>query len=384
MTPRVAAAGLVPLVLVAGLVVFITGPGGITAGIDPLPEITIERVDFVESEVRVVVRNTGPMPVDVVQGDINDRIQPSAVEPDGHLERFETAVLRIPYEWNEAEPYAIGVTVHDGTRFERVVEAAAPAVPADLEQAGLLALAGTYMGVIPVFIGLAWLPFIRRLSQRNISFFLALTAGLLLFIGVDSAEEALEVSAENLAGSMNGALLALASAGCAFLALQYVSGRLVSAGSPGSASSSAMGAALMVSVGIGLHNFGEGLALGAAISLGSAAFSAYLLAGFAIHNTTEGIAIASPLAGRGRVARRLAVLGVIAGFPAVLGAWAGGFAYSPISSVVFLAVGAGAAFQVAVTVARWVARGPGGLTSPHVCGGLAAGLLIMYVTSIVL
>ena len=380
MTLRVVAAGLVPLILVAGLVVFITGPGGITAGIDPLPDITIERVDFVESEVRVVVRNTGPIPVDIVQGDINDRIQPSAVEPDGHLERFETAILRIPYQWNEAEPYAIGVTVHDGTRFERVVEAAAPAVPADLEQAGLLALAGTYMGVIPVFIGLAWLPFIRRLSQKRISFFLALTAGLLLFIGVDSAEEALEVSAENLAGSMNGALLALASAGCAFLALQYVSGRLVSTAGSGSA----MGAALMVSVGIGLHNFGEGLALGAAISLGSAAFSAYLLAGFAMHNTTEGIAIAAPLAGRSRVARRLAALGVIAGFPAVLGAWAGGFAYSPISSVVFLAVGSGAAFQVAVTVARWVARGPGGLASPYVCGGLAAGLVIMYVTSIVL
>ncbi|MBI1658330.1 MAG: divalent cation transporter [Thaumarchaeota archaeon] len=380
MTPRVVAAGLVPLVLVAGLVVFITGPGGITAGIDPLPEITIERVDFVESEVRVVVRNTGSIPVDIVQGDINDRIQPSAVEPDGHLERFETAILRIPYAWNEAEPYAIGVTVHDGTRFERVVEAAAPAVPADLEQAGLLALAGTYMGVIPVFIGLAWLPFIRRLSQKRISFFLALTAGLLLFIGVDSAEEALEVSAENLAGSMNGALLALVSAGCAFLALQYVSGRLVSTAGSGSA----MGAALMVSVGIGLHNFGEGLALGAAISLGSAVFSTYLLAGFAMHNTTEGIAIASPLAGQGRVARRLAALGVIAGFPAVLGAWAGGFAYSPISSVVFLAVGSGAAFQVAVTVARWVARGPGGLASPYVCGGLAAGLVIMYVTSIVL
>jgi len=380
LTPRVVAAGLVPLVLVAGLVVFITGPGGITAGIDPLPEITIERVDFVESEVRVVVRNTGSIPVDIVQGDINDRIQPSAVEPDGHLERFETAILRIPYAWNEAEPYAIGVTVHDGTRFERVVEAAAPAVPADLEQAGLLALAGTYMGVIPVFIGLAWLPFIRRLSQKRISFFLALTAGLLLFIGVDSAEEALEVSAENLAGSMNGALLALVSAGCAFLALQYVSGRLVSTAGSGSA----MGAALMVSVGIGLHNFGEGLALGAAISLGSAVFSTYLLAGFAMHNTTEGIAIASPLAGQGRVARRLAALGVIAGFPAVLGAWAGGFAYSPISSVVFLAVGSGAAFQVAVTVARWVARGPGGLASPYVCGGLAAGLVIMYVTSIVL
>ena len=166
---------------------------------------------------------------------------------------------------------------------------------------------------------------------------MALAAGLLLFIGVDSAEEALEVSAENLAGSMNGALLVLASAGCAFLALQYAAGRLESPG----AAAAGPAAALMIAVGIGLHNFGEGLALGAAIGLGSAAFSTYLLAGFAIHNTTEGIAIASPLAGRGRMVRRLAALGMVAGFPAVLGAWTGGFAYSPISAVVFLAVGSG-------------------------------------------
>lgn len=378
MTPRTAAAGLIPLALVAALVVYVTGPGEITAGIDPLPSITIERVDFVGQEVHVVIRNTGPVSVDIVQGDINDRIQPAAVEPDGHLERFETAVLRIPYVWNEGEPYTVGVTVQDGTRFERLVEAAAPAVQLDMEQAGLLALAGTYMGVLPVFIGLAWLPFIRRLSPENRSFFLAVTVGLLLFLGVDSAEEALAVSAENLAGSMNGAMLALASGGCAFLVLQYAAGRLESPGAAGAT------AALMVAVGIGLHNFGEGLALGAAISLGSLAFSAYLMAGFAIHNTTEGLAIAAPLSDRSRITRRLAMLGVIAGFPAVLGAWVGGFAFSPVSSVVFLAVGSGAAFQVAMTVGRWVVRVPGGVSSWRVCGGVAAGLVIMYATSIIL
>lgn len=377
MTPRVAIFGLTPFVLLAILIIYITGPGGITAGIDPLPDITIENVNFVDSEIQVVVRNTGSMPVEIVQGDVNDRIQPAAVEPDGYLERFETAILRIPFEWNAAEPYSIGVTIHDGTRFERIVDAAAPSTPVDIEQAGILALAGTYMGVIPVFIGLAWLPFIRRLNRLHISFFLALAAGLLLFIGVDSAEEALEASAENLAASMNGALLSLVAAGCAFLALQYVSGRLESSVQSG------MGAALMISVGIGLHNFGEGLALGAAIGLGSAAFSTYLLTGFAIHNTTEGIAIASPLAGLRGIIYKLIALGMIAGFPAVLGTWTGGFVYSPISAVVFLAVGSGAAFQVAVAILRLVAKGSGGITSPYVCGGVAAGLIIMYFTSII-
>lgn len=372
MTPKGIVFGLAPFALLVLLLIYITGPGSqsINAG-TPLPQITLERIDFVDGEIRVSVRNTGPIPTQVVQADVNDRIQPAAIEPDGSLERFEAATVRIPYPWNAAEPYTIGVTIQDGTRFQRSVEAAAPAIPMDAERIGLLALAGTYIGVIPVFLGLMWLPFIRRLKPEWMDFFLALTLGLLVFLGVDSVRESLKVSSDDMAESMNGAMLALVAGVGAFLTLQCVGKRL-----------EVSGAALPISLGIGLHNFGEGLALGAALGLGSMAFSAYLMVGFAIHNTTEGIAIAAPLARRRCVGYVLAGCGMVAGAPAIAGTLAGGFAYSPMLSVVFLAVGAGAIFQVVWSLATYMRDRGVLLGAPRIVGGMAAGTIIMYGTSI--
>ena len=106
---RTASSGIIPLVLVAALIAYVLGPGAqmLDLGV-PLPEVTIERVDFAaNSEIHATVRNTGPIPVTVVFADVNDRIHPAAVEPDGHLERLETALVRIPFDWNAAEPYTI-------------------------------------------------------------------------------------------------------------------------------------------------------------------------------------------------------------------------------------------------------------------------------------
>ncbi|MCJ8306011.1 MAG: divalent cation transporter [Nitrosopumilus sp.] len=390
---KLIASGIIPFVFLIVLVIYIFGPGSdvLDLGV-PLPEITMEKIDFVDSEIQVTVRNTGPIPVVIAMADINDRIQPAAVEPDGFLERYETALVRIPFAWNEAEPYRIGLTIEDGTRFEKEVEAAAPALQPTLELVGFFALIGTYVGIIPVMIGLLWLPFIRRISKQKYHFFLALTAGLLLFLGIDSIEEALDVSEENLAGSFNGVLLVTTVIVLSFLGLYYTGEKLVKRAVASTASSrlsKPVAIALMISIGIGLHNFGEGLAIGAAVGLGSIAFSTFLIVGFALHNTTEGIAIAGPMSrGKGAMTGKsmilkLAALGLIAGSPAIFGAWIGGFVYSPFTSVIFLAVGAGAIFQVIITILRWIREeGDKNLSSGSVVSGFAAGMLIMYLTSI--
>jgi len=385
---KIIASGVIPFAFLILLIAYIFGPGSnlLDLGI-PLPEITMEKVDFVDSEIQVTVRNTGPIPVEIVMADVNDRIQPAAVEPDRFLERYETALVRIPFEWNVAEPYIIGLTIEDGTRFEKEIEAAAPALEPSLELVGFFAIIGTYVGIIPVMIGLLWLPFIKKISKSKYHFFLALTAGLLLFLGIDSIEEALDVSEENLAGSFNGALLVATVVVLAFLGLYYSGEKLIKrAESSRIAKPTAI--ALMIAIGIGLHNFGEGLAIGAAVGLGSIAFSTFLIVGFALHNTTEGIAIAAPMS-RGKavigkaVIGKLAGLGLIAGAPAIFGAWTGGFVYSPFTSVIFLAVGAGAIFQVIITILRWIREeGDQNLSSAAVASGFAMGMLIMYLTSI--
>ena len=375
--------GIIPFILLISMMVFIFGPGSYLLDLGvALPEITIEKIDFIKSEIQVTVRNTGPIPVEVVMADVNDRIQPAAIEPDRFLERFETTLVRIPFEWNQAEPYIIGMTIEDGTRFERTVEAAAPALEPNLEFAVFFAIIGTYVGVIPVMIGLLWLPFIRKISKAKYQFFLALTVGLLLFLGIDSIEEAFDVSNENLSSNFNGALLIATTIVLSFLGLYYASEKLTSkADSIKISKPVAIG--LMIAIGIGLHNFGEGLAIGSALGLGSIAFSTFLIVGFAIHNTTEGLAIAAPLSREKNVIKKLFALGLIAGTPAIFGAWVGGFAFSPFSTVIFISIGAGAIFQVIVIILKWIrSEGDKNLSSAAVASGIAIGMLIMYLTSI--
>jgi zinc transporter ZupT len=143
--------------------------------------------------------------------------------------------------------------------------------------------------------------------------------------------------------------------------------------------------ALMISIGIGLHNFGEGLAIGAAVGMGSIAFSTFLIVGFALHNTTEGLAIASPMSRGKLMIGKLAIMGMIAGSPAIFGAWIGGFVYSPFTSVIFLSVGAGAIFQVIFVILKWIqSESEENLSGLSVVSGFAAGMIVMYLTSVLI
>ena len=423
-TKRMICIALIPIVVLSGMIVFLFGPGQLLlmkSGTS-LPEITIERIEFQDGKIVALLRNTGPTVITVAQADINNRIQPAAIEPSKNLSRLAVAKVIIPFSWNRGEPYEVGITTSDGIRFKKSVEAAALAPTPNAEQVSFFTIIGTYVGILPVLIGLLWLPFIKRLSRSKYIFFLSLTTGLLVFLGIDALVEGNKIAAENIAGVFNGQMLIAMVTIVSFLALLYVSGKLVERANtmkkkrsetflqPSSVSmsystpkqqqqfSNPFTIALMISIGIGLHNLGEGLAIGAAVLLGKIALSTFLIVGFTLHNTTEGLAIVAPMARGDKVTKRkLLGMGIIAGAPAIAGAWIGGFLYSPIAAIVFLSIGAGAIFQVVFSIISWITDSNNNTGSGSVQGeerkkktwlntsliaGFIVGMLIMYVTSL--
>ena len=128
---------------------------------------------------------------------------------------------------------------------------------------------------------------------------------------------------------------------------------------------------------------GEGLAIGSAYAIGELALGAFLVFGFALHNTTEGLAIVAPLADQQRPSfAKLGLLGLIAGGPAILGAFVGASAYNPELAALLLGVGIGAIVQVIVQIGPAVKDTAGRVLYPASVGGIVMGMALLYGTGL--
>jgi zinc transporter, ZIP family len=394
-TPRVIALALLPLVLLAALLAIIvrSGPTDAVQGENypPIERLTFQRVTLDDRGIAATVFNDGPDPVTIAQVVVDDAFWTFTADEGttvGHLGR---TTLRIPYPWVEGEAHVVRMLTSTGTAFDHEIPVAVATPQPSARFFGVFTLIGLYVGVIPVVIGLLWFPFISRVPAKGMDFLLALTIGLLVFLLVDGTGEGVE-AAGLLPESYQGLVLFVLAAAGAYLALEGISAWMKSRRSPmtqegGSRLREGQGWALslLIAVGIGLHNFGEGLAIGSAFALGEAALGTLLIIGFTLHNTTEGLAIIAPLARERQQVSvgRLVQLGLIGGVPTIAGAWLGGFVYSPVWSVLFLAVGVGAIAQVVVQIVRQMSKGTTAaatLGRGPVLAGLLAGFAVMYVT----
>jgi len=385
---RILLAGVAPLALV-GLMTWwflASGISWLRLGQPPIEKLAIERVVFRPQEIVVRVRNEGPGTLSVGQVLVNDAIWDFSITPRREIERLRGATISIPYDWLESEPYVITVISGTGVRHTKEIELATETPRPSGRSLLVFALLGAFVGVIPVFLGLLWLPFLRAMPARWMDFWISLTLGLLVFLGIDTLQESFEIL-DRVPAFANGLMLVAFGAIGAFLALTSV-GRVFSGGRWGSSGGavSGMGLAMLIAIGIGLHNLGEGLAIGAAYTLGEVALGSFLIVGFTLHNTTEGLAILSPLVESRARLSDLLLLGLIGGGPTIAGTWIGAFTYSDPLSLLFLGIGAGAIFQVVRVLARGRAsRGENvleALARPQNVAGLLLGFLLMYATSL--
>jgi zinc transporter ZupT len=374
--------GIVPLLLLAVLVlVFLRwGPVGVfQQAFPPVEELTVGRITLpAPGEMRVRVTNGGPAPVTVAQVTVDDAVWAHTLDGSRTIERLESRTITLPYPWVEGEPHEVALLTSTGVTFAGEIAVATQTPSVNARYLTTFALLGIYVGVIPVFLGLLWLPFLRGIDRRWLDFFLSLTIGLLVFLGVGALAEALETAGQ-VPGAFQGLGLVMLGAIGTPLALAALSGW--KKGTEGGRSP--LYVATLIALGIGLHNLGEGLVIGASYTSGEIALGTFLVLGFLIHNTTEGLGIVAPIAHERPSLRQLVLLGALAGVPTVLGAWIGGFSYSPALTTLFFAIGVGAIVQVVYELWRLFAKRAGtSLAAPLNAAGLVLGLVIMYTTGL--
>jgi zinc transporter ZupT len=365
----------VPLVLLVAVVALFSATG--TSVLDllgrtppPADAFDVRRVEFQPGEIRIRVTNPQADDLTIALVTVDDAIVPFALEGPETLGRLRSSEIVVQHDWVEDEPIAIGITSSSGIQTTHEIAAAVETTGPSAKGFLGFGIVGFLVGVVPVALGLLWLPSLRRARPEWLAAFMALTAGLLAFLAVEALSEAFELQAA-LPSALGGAGIVLLGFAVSYLTLTFLSHALAAL-------------ATLVAIGIGLHNFGEGLAIGTSFAFGELALGTFLIVGFMIHNVTEGLGIATAASEERRVSfARLVALALVAGAPAILGAWTGGFVRSDVLGVVFFAAAAGAAFEVVVEVARYLrGRAPGGLTSGYVLGGFLAGVAVMYVTGL--
>jgi len=340
--------GLLPLVALIGVIAvfLVTDPVSIFSGdVPPVEVLESQRLLLDNEGFRLDVLNSGPDPISIAQVQVDGAYWKYRFEAgDPVLDRFESASIRIPYPWVEGEAHEIVVITTTGVAFPFAVDVALATPVPSARQFRAYGLLGVYVGVLPVTLGLLWYPFLRRLRREWMNFALALTVGLLVFLAIDTFEGALELAAE-VPAIFQGESLVFLLVPISLLAIKLVSDIFRSG-------DSRLLLAYTIALGIGFHNLGEGLAVGAAFAIGQVSLGTFLVIGFTLHNITEGIGIAAPITTKRPPLYHFVALALLAGGPAVLGVWIGGFSFNPLLAVVFLSIGIGAILQVVYEVAR--------------------------------
>ena len=252
--------GLFPLVLLGVLVwlLLATSPLKTLGEFPPIEELTVERVTLESDPHQIIIQviNGGPDPVTIAQVLVDEAYWMHSIEPSRTLNRLDQAKIVVPYPWVEGEAHELMLITASGVTFNHAIEVAVETPKPDIRFFGIFALIGIYVGVLPVAIGMLWTPFLRRLGRKWTQSFLALTIGLLLFLGVDTVKESLNV-AGRVPEAIQGIAIVAIGAVLSFLALEGVT-RWLTLRTGGNDATVRLAVAFSIAIGIGIHNIGRG------------------------------------------------------------------------------------------------------------------------------
>ena len=371
----------VPLLLIVAVVagfVVLDPLRSLTGAVPPVEVLTVERTVLDHDGIALRLRAGGSEPVQIAQVQVDGAYWQFTLDPPGPIARLQAVWLRLPYPWVLGEAHQLRLVTQSGASFDHAIDVAVatPAITGGLWR--MFGLIGLFVGVVPVALGMLFYPALRAGGAGSFRFALALTLGLLGFLLVDTLDEALEFAAE-AAPALNGTVVVWLVVFATFAALLAIGRR-------GGQALEGLGLASAIALGIGVHNFGEGLAIGAAFATGSAALGSFLVLGFTLHNLTEGVGIVAPLVRLRPKLGVFAALAALAGLPAVAGIWLGGYALAPHWAALAFAIGAGAILQVIVEVGALLLRtdrrdGAAWLSAASL-SGVTAGAVVMYATAL--
>ncbi len=221
---------LAPILLLALVVgAFVSGGSSLVDLIGRNPPAAdafdIRRVEFQPGEIRIRVRNPQPQDVTIASVTVDDAIVMFTLDGSATLQRLRSSTIIVPYNWVEDDPMVVGVT--SSTGIETVGEVAAAIETPTASAGGFIGygLIGLLVGVVPVALGLLWLPSLRRADPKWLAAFMALTAGLLSFLAVESLAEAFTLQAL-LPGGLGGPGLVLLGVALSALGMTFLSSRL--------------------------------------------------------------------------------------------------------------------------------------------------------------
>jgi zinc transporter, ZIP family len=348
-------------------------------------ELAVESTVLTPGAIELTVQNTSSDPVQIAQVFVND-VYVDLVGGTEPIGRLDTATLRLDYPWQDGQPYLVSMLTSTGSVIEQEISGTADTPDAGPAYIGWMAVLGACVGIVAVLLGMLFLPALRHAWPPSIRMLLAVTVGLLAFLAFDGTAKGLEL-AEQTGVAFGGAALVVLGAAVAYLLLAgadrgLLRRRRADAEEPGTG----FRLALTIAAGIGLYNLCAGLAIGSAYAVGEAALGTALVIGFALHNTTEGIAVVTPLTDHRIADHRVTVprllgLAVVAGAPAVAGAVLGASVDNTEMSTFLLGVGVGTIVQMIIRLVPRLRERAGGL-APSTLYGVLAGVLVMYLTGL--